>query len=648
MSVADKFLGNSPKLSLKRSVYDSWLRRPAGKPKKLAVQDIAKEFGISPRTVTRYVHEISVYGDGGAPKLTTQGRTLYAWDEEALTFMRSFYLSVFRQAGGGTMRNAYRVTVNEARIHGWRIGSEASAYKYLRNLSPVLMDYATGGTRALDNKFWILRDLSLLRPFQVVVGDQHRFDFWCQDENGKLFRPECYLWLDMRTRLVYGLAFDKHYNASTVLRALRFGVEHFGRFECTYNDNGSSERSDWSDFVIQHLQTYGMRWGDDIANLYKDEESGLYLVRDESGDVVSYAKNAAEWHAYNRRIFAKVKNAKTKPIERFFSTLEQILRDMVLPGYVKELTLSAPEEEEASRRLAWQKKNGYILTFDEFIRTVARAVDIYNNRRHSSLGRSPLEELQTAKLNGWRQTFLNPDDIEYLFFARSYAVVNGDRIRLNGNFYAGPPLTQEMVLQNRGSLVNLNRRRIEIRYNPDNPDAGVYAIDPRTKEPIVLHRIRAIDMFDEESFREEMRLKKQQIAAAAGAFRELTKGAQVLIDSAKTRPFIEAEKLASGLPSYSMPVASGEEVPETSIKQELAPSEKIAEKINSEIHQAVEYKPVFTTERERYTALIRAQRAGTRISDEDQEFLLDYEERMDDDDLFYISSIMRELNAKEE
>ena len=205
-----------------------------------------------------------------------------------------------------------------------------------------------------------------------------------------------------------------------------------------------------------------------------------------------------------------------------------------------------------------------------------------------------------------------------------------------------------MVLQNRGSLINLNRRRIEIRYNPDNPDAGVYAIDPRTKEPIVLHRIRAIDMFDEESFREEMRLKKQQIAAAAGAFRELTKGAQVLIDSAKTRPFIEAEKLASGLPSYSMPVASGEEVPETSIKQELAPSEKIAEKINSEIHQAVEYKPVFTTERERYTALIRAQRAGTRISDEEQEFMLDYEERMDDDDLFYISSIMRELNAKEE
>ena len=52
MSVADKFLGNSSKLSLKRSVYDSWLRRPAGQPKKLAVQDIAAEFGISGMQIT--------------------------------------------------------------------------------------------------------------------------------------------------------------------------------------------------------------------------------------------------------------------------------------------------------------------------------------------------------------------------------------------------------------------------------------------------------------------------------------------------------------------------------------------------------------------------------------------------------------------
>lgn len=642
MGVAERFLSVSPKLSLKRSVYDSWIRRAPGMGKLAAAAYIAAEFDISVSTVQRYVRELKTYGDGGAPKCRTQGRKLFAWDDAALAFMRSFYLAARREAGGCTARNAYRRTAEEAQKHGWRIGSESSAYKYLSNLSPVLIEYACGGTRALDNKFWILRDLSLLRPFQIVVGDQHRFDFWCEDENGKLFRPECYLWLDMRTRLVYGLAFDRHYTASTVIRALRVGVEHFGRFECTYNDNGTAERSAWTDLVVEQLQTYGMRWGDDIANLYKDDESGMYTVRDDEGSIVAYAKDRAEWYEKNRRIFAQVKNAKTKPIERFFSTLEQLLRDQCLPGYVKELNLSAPEEEEAARRLAWQKKNGYMLSFSEFILAVARAVDQYNNRRHSSLGRSPVEELELARRNGWRQTFLNPADIEYLFFNRTYAVVNGDRIRLNGKYFSGPPLTQEMVLHNRGSLINLNKKRVEVRYNPDNLDAGVYAIDPRTKEAIVLHQVQAIDMFDADAFRREIQLKRQQIKAASEAFREAAGSRRVLIDNSVSRPYVKSETLAAAIPEYALPTDAAQET-----EPELAQTEKIAVKISREIKQRPQYQAVYTSERERYTALLKAQHAGTRIGDADQEFMLSYEERMDDDDLLYISNVMRALHAEE-
>ena len=642
MGVAERFLSVSPKLSLKRSVYDSWIRRAPGMGKLAAAAYIAAEFDISVSTVQRYVRELKTYGDGGAPKCRTQGRKLFAWDDAALAFMRSFYLAARREAGGCTARNAYRRTAEEAQKHGWRIGSESSAYKYLSNLSPVLIEYASGGNRALDNKFWILRDLSLLRPFQIVVGDQHRFDFWCEDENGKLFRPECYLWLDMRTRLVYGLAFDRHYTASTVIRALRVGVEHFGRFECTYNDNGTAERSAWTDLVVEQLQTYGMRWGDDIANLYKDDESGMYTVRDDEGSIVAYAKDRAEWYEKNRRIFAQVKNAKTKPIERFFSTLEQLLRDQCLPGYVKELNLSAPEEEEAARRLAWQKKNGYMLSFNEFILAVARAVDQYNNRRHSSLGRSPVEELELARRNGWRQTFLNPADIEYLFFNRTYAVVNGDRIRLNGKYFSGPPLTQEMVLHNRGSLINLNKKRVEVRYNPDNLDAGVYAIDPRTKEAIVLHQVQAIDMFDADAFRREIQLKRQQIKAASEAFREAAGSRRVLIDNSVSRPYVKSETLAAAIPEYALPTDAAQET-----EPELAQTEKIAVKISREIKQRPQYQAVYTSERERYTALLKAQHAGTRISDADQEFMLSYEERMDDDDLLYISNVMRALHAEE-
>ena len=638
MSVAERFLSTNKKITLKRAVYDAWLRRSPGIGKREAEMQLAQQFSLSLSTIHRYIKELSIYGEGGAPKVSTQGRSMYAWSEESLAFLRSIYLTSIRQIGGGTMRNAYRLTSQEAIKHGWKIGSEASAYKYLANLSPVLVEYANGGTRALDNKFWILRDLSLLRPFQVVVGDQHRFDFWCTDEKGEYFRPECYLWLDMRTRLVYGLAFDRHYNSSTVLRALRVGVEHFGKFECTYNDNGTAEKSAWSDIVIEQLQSYGMRWGDDIANLYKDE-TGQYSVRDESGDIIGYAENISEWHKKNRRIFAKVKNAKTKPIERFFSTLEQILRDLCLPGFVKDLKLSAPEEEEATRRLEWQRKNGYILNFQEFIMAVARAVDIYNTRHHASLGRSPLEELQIAKNNGFQQTYLNPADIEYIFFNRTTAVVQGDRVRLNGQFFAGPPLTQDMVLNNRGSLVNLNKKRVELRYNPDNLDAGVYAIDPRNGQPIMLHRIQAIDMFDQAAFQEEMRLKKQQINATTQAFRTLTGKTKVLIDSSYSTPYIQAQQDVAGIqtpvqvPDYAYPT----DMPKTPVSQ------SVVEKIAQEIKTKPNRQTVYLTARDRYVHLLKQQIAGIKINDNDQEFMLEYEEQMDDDELIYISSV---INAK--
>lgn len=627
-AIADKFLSNSSKLSLKRTVYDAWLRRPAGLKKKTAEAQLALQFKLSVSTVHRYIKEMQIYGEGGAPKYGTQGRTLYAWSEDALTFLRSIYLTSIREVGGGTMRNAYRLTCREAAVYGWKVGSEASAYKYLSNLSPALLDYANGGLRALDNKFWILRDLSLLRPFQVVVGDQHRFDFWCKDDNGTYFRPECYLWLDMRTRLVYGLAFDRHYNSSTVIRALRVGVENFGKFESTYNDNGTSEKSAWSDLVVEQLQSYGMRFGDDIADLYKDEETGDYLVRDDSGSVVAYAESAQDWHKKNRRIFANVKNAKTKPIERFFSTLEQMLRDMCLPGYVKELCLSAPEEEEATRRLDWQKRNNYILTFNEFIAAVAHCVDTYNTRKHSSLGRSPAEELALAERNGFKRTFLNPADVEYCFLNRATAVVNGDRVRLLGRYFAGPPLTQEMVLNNRGSLINLNKKRVELRYNPDNLDAGVYAIDPKNNHAILLHEVKAIDMFDQASFEREIALKRQQMKAVTSAFKEITNGHKLLTDSSFAAKFIQAQNDAANLPDYAMP-------------QDMPLQEQLADKITEEVKAKPEKKAVFITPRDRYVALLKNLKKGGNISEDDQEFMLVYEENMDEEELFYISSSLQ-------
>jgi putative transposase len=227
----------------------------------------------------------------------------------------------------------------------------------------------------------------------------------------------------------------------------------------------------------------------DAANLYRTE-GGKYAVIDDEGNCAELAPDRDAWRKTNRRIFARVKNAKTKPIERFFSSFEQILRDMCLPGFVREMGASAPKEEEAKRRLKWQQKNNLILSYEEFVRRAARAIDLYQRRRHGSLRGCPLEELQdAAERQGFRQVFFSPGDVAYLFFDRQFVKVQGDRLRLQNQRYSGPPLTQEIVLENRGSLVGLDHRKVEARFDPDNPDSGAFALDPRDGKPIVLRRV---------------------------------------------------------------------------------------------------------------------------------------------------------------
>ncbi|MDR0456237.1 MAG: Mu transposase C-terminal domain-containing protein, partial [Treponema sp.] len=470
------------KLAKMAAVYNGWLRRDPLMPLNLVYEYLSREHAVSVSSVKRYIIWIKV--NGYQPK-EHKPRQLAAWDAEALAFFKQFYLKVTREAGRCTVRNAYQQTRIAAAQNGWRIGSEPSAYVHAREIHAALKLYIRGGTRALDNLFYIARDLSNLRPFQIVVGDQHRFDFWVTDDQGGYFRPECYLWLDMRTRLVYGIAFDRNYNTRTVLRALKMGVEHFGKFESTYNDNGSSEKSAVADYTIEQLQNYGMEFRDE-GDLYRTE-MGAYVVEGADGKMVSVAKSRREWKKQNRRIYANVKNAKTKPIERFFSTLEQILRDMITPGLVIDTAADAATEEESSRRLQWQKDSGYILPFTEFADRVIEAVNLYQCREHGTLKHSPMKELEHAvKIEGWRPALISEEDVHYLFLERAYAVVRGDRVTLAGRQFIGPNLTQEMVRTNRGNLAGLNRQKVELRYDPDDLDSGIWAVDPRDSRAIPL------------------------------------------------------------------------------------------------------------------------------------------------------------------
>lgn len=671
------------KFPLRAAVYEAYRKRSPLISKAKAYEQIAEQFNISVPTVQRYIRRME-NGSMFALPAGRQGRHVFAWSDEALSFFTNFLLAAIKEVGGCTVRNAYNCTKAEAQRRGWQIGSESSAYIHARNISPAMKMLAKGGQRALDNMFYISRDLSKLSPFQLIVGDQHIFDFWCENpyptsKKDKYIRAECYLWLDMATRLVYGVSFDIAYNTHTVTRALRMGIKRFGKFDSTYNDNGSSEKSKLADEIVGRLQNYGVRFLDE-ADMYH-ADNGRYIVEDTEGLVVDVVQTKAEWEKKHRRIFARVKNAKTKPIERFFNTLEQILRDLCLPGLVKEMALSAPEEEQANKRLEWQKKNGYILSYEDFIKNVVKALDIYENRTHATLGCSPKERLEQYKRDGWMPTFIDPRDEAYLFMESTTRQVKGDRIELNGIEYIGPDLTQEMVLQNRGTLVAYDRQKIEIRYDPENLNLGVFAIEPGTNHAIALRPVKKIDMLNHEEMVEQLEWKKRQMRAVQQAFEAVTsdKNVRVLSEPQKFSELHKTETLAEKAdyrlehkkPEVTIPTVTKKAdaepvetrpipqsvsrkkmdfgaIPESMNHREEVLSQEdflasVASRIGSEAFQRASQRPVFYDERERFDWVLNQFHSGGNLSREDLNFMYDYEEKMDSSQASYYESYSKKF-----
>ncbi|MDR2186370.1 MAG: Mu transposase C-terminal domain-containing protein [Treponema sp.] len=607
----------------KVEVYEDWIRKPAGVPVLVYEAQLAAKHGISVSTVRRYAADISVHGCH--PRIKPgQGRRVYAWDGEALDFLKAFYLAARRDAGHCTMLNAYRKTLEAARIKGWRVGSEQSAYTHLRDIHSLLITYAAGGSRALDNIFYAARDLSRLAPMQVIVGDQHVFDYWVVYE-GKYIRPQCYLWLDMRTRLVYGIAFEPGaYNHRTVTRALKMGIVRFGKFGSTYNDNGTAERSARIDHLVNALQTYGMAYRD-RAELYHTQ-GGDYAVEDADGSLAATVSNLQEWRRQHRRMYARVKNAKAKPVERFFYTLEILLSDMLLPGYVRDIAAPAAEDEEAERRLAWQKDRGCLLSYEEFAGKVKEAVQRYEHRRHAGLKRSPQEELLYAReKEGWEPSRIDPGDIRHIFLESGKRVVKGNRIQIAGINYLGPDLTRDMIRENRHNLAGLSGLKVDVYYDPDDLDAGAWAVDPRTGETIFLTPEDRINPFNNGDLSRQLESKRGNMRTVSASFREAAAAAGRVLTSPEYKPQIEAEKAAKKALKTK---TARKAVTAAMSEEDFTAAVAVANRLVQEQGERAKRQAVYSTPLKRYQAMLDCILRGEDLSPRDRLFKAGYESRM--------------------
>lgn len=140
-------------------------KRPPDMPMGSWLRAVATSHGVSVSTVRRIAGDIRDYGLHGRPRTAVRWS---GWDQQAIDWLQGFYLKAVRDAGACPKVAAWHRLKDMAKAKGWRIGGRTGAYEILADIHPALVAYASGGRRALDNRFfYIMRDSTVLSPFQA-------------------------------------------------------------------------------------------------------------------------------------------------------------------------------------------------------------------------------------------------------------------------------------------------------------------------------------------------------------------------------------------------------------------------------------------------------------------------------------------------
>jgi putative transposase len=441
-------------LAILREVED--IPRAWAKGRRKWIEAVALKNDVQWQSIYRWLAKYDKRGIAGIRHEKSSKDKPKKWTPEALDFWVS--LCGKRVHRHMNRRDLYDILVIEAQRRGWRIGEQASAnWWFNKKWNPLMEAMQRGGVLALDNLLPpVLRDYSDLAPMEILVGDQHRFDRWVVDEEtGQVFRPEGYLWQDLRTRIIYGAAVDKKYDAWLIGLALRIGIHCFGAFSSIYTDNGKPECSKFLTAILANLRALGMEW--------ERTEEVVMDVLDVEGEDINPHYIVPGTHRK-----AVVKNAKAKMIEGTFHVLENIMSSRLrLPGDVKRLSDDIHWQDVDHNEALALAKAGRLRTDREFALAMYLACDYYNRQKHHrGVHREYMQKPKPAITTpfdclkscydeeGWRPRMISAEAADLLFLAKNSRVVNKGRIQFESEEYE------------HDALMELHGQRLDIRYNP--------------------------------------------------------------------------------------------------------------------------------------------------------------------------------------
>ena len=250
--------------------------------------------------------------------------------------------------GGPSVASCYRLT--QQQLPELQLPSVSTFERMVRNLPQPLKILMREGRKAYRDKCepYIKRNYNLLHTNQCWVADNHEFDVLVRFPDGRVGRPWVVGWMDMASRYIVGFhVVIGDVNANDILEAFTTAVGEYGIPEGVLLDNGADYK---------------------VPDLFNRENA--YSLANEMRIAVT---NALPF------------NAKAKPIERFFGTLEYSAL-IFLTSYVG----ANPKRRPDRLQTVNAKLKDEAIPYEEFLATLEYVIGQYNNMPHSGHGMNGL------------------------------------------------------------------------------------------------------------------------------------------------------------------------------------------------------------------------------------------------------------------
>lgn len=220
-------------------------------------------------------------------------------DDTVWSIFTSYYLTTHRL----TVENCYNKTVAVCKEYypelADGIPSSRTFRRHIGTIPDAVVEYGRKGRKAFLDKYleYAERDMSSLKCNDIWIADNHTLDFFSISDDGEVHRASITAFQDAKSGIVVAAELCDHPNSDTTRLALRSAcLQGYGLPTGVYFDNGSEflagdlggrghrKKSDWQKFEVPKQ----------ILTLL-----GIKMVN------------------------AIPKNARAKPIERFFDTFKE-------------------------------------------------------------------------------------------------------------------------------------------------------------------------------------------------------------------------------------------------------------------------------------------------------------------------------------